>query len=54
MVNVVTGLSRYAMALLMAFYTLSGFQMVQKQEEEKMRDSKVVEKFTIFASKLGN
>ena len=35
MVNVVTGLSRYAMALLMAFYTLSGFQMVQKQEEEK-------------------
>lgn len=35
MVNVVTGLSRYAMTLLMAFYTLSGFQMVRKQEEEK-------------------
>ena len=29
-------------------------QRKQKQEEEKMGDSKIVEKFTIFASKLGN
>lgn len=48
MVNVVTGLSRYAMALLMAFYTLSGFQMVRKQEEEK-RTALWQQAFLLFA-----
>lgn len=48
MVNVVTGLSRYAMALLMAFYTLSGFQMVRKQEEEK-RAALWQQAFLLFA-----
>lgn len=35
MVNVITELSRYAMTLFLAFYTLLGFQLVRKQEEEK-------------------
>lgn len=48
MVNVVTGLSRYAMALLMAFYTLSGFQMVRKQEAEK-RAALWQQAFLLFA-----
>lgn len=35
MVNVITELSRYAMTLFLALYTLLGFQLVRKQEEEK-------------------
>lgn len=35
MVNVITELSKYAMVLFLALYTLVGFQLVQKPEEEK-------------------
>lgn len=35
MVNVITELSKYVMILFLAFYTLLGFQLVRKQEEDK-------------------
>ena len=35
MVNVITELSKYAMVLFLALYTLVGFQLVQKAEDEK-------------------
>lgn len=35
MVNVITELSKYAMILFLALYTLAGFQLVAKPEEEK-------------------
>lgn len=35
MVNMITELSKYAIVLFLAFYTLAGFQLVRKPEEEK-------------------
>lgn len=35
MVNVITELSKYAMVLFLALYTLAGFQLVRKAEDEK-------------------
>ena len=35
MVNVITELSRYAMILMLALYTLQGFRLVNLQDEEK-------------------
>ena len=35
MVNVITELSKYVMVLFLALYTLVGFQLVRKPEEEK-------------------
>ena len=35
MVNVVTGLTKYALILFLAIYTLLGFRMAGKSEEEK-------------------
>ena len=35
MVNVITELSKYVMALLLALYTLYGFWLVRKSDEEK-------------------
>lgn len=35
MVNVITELSKYAMILFLALYTLTGFQLVRKPEEER-------------------
>ena len=35
MVNLITELSKYAMILFLALYTLVGFQLVQKPEDEK-------------------
>ena len=35
MVNVVTGLTKYALILFLAIYTLLGFRMAGKSEEER-------------------
>ncbi len=48
MVNIVTELSKYAMVLFLALYTLLGFLLVRKPEEEK-RASLWMQNFLLFS-----
>ena len=48
MVNIITELSKYAMVLFVAFYTLLGFLLVRKPEEEK-RASLWTQNFLLFS-----
>lgn len=51
MVNIITELSKYAMILFLALYTLLGFRLVQKPEEEK-RASLWQQDFLFFSMHL--
>ncbi len=51
MVNMITELSKYAIVLFLALYTLIGFHMVRKQEEEK-RAALWQQNFLLFAMYL--
>lgn len=51
MVNVITELSKYAMILFLALYTLIGFQLVRRSEEEK-RAALWQQNFLLFSMHL--
>ncbi|WP_288146649.1 hypothetical protein [Xylanibacter rodentium] len=54
MVNVITELSRYAMTLFLALYTLLGFQLVRRQEEEKRAALRQQDFLLFFLLLMGN
>ena len=54
MVNLITELSKYVMTLLLALYTLLGFWLVRKPEEEKKAALWQQDVFFLWLHLLGN